>query len=50
MTSADTTRSASPDAPAAAEARLRLVGILLMVLSTLVFACNNVLAKYLTQA
>jgi drug/metabolite transporter (DMT)-like permease len=50
MTSADATRSASPDAPAAAEARSRLVGILLMALSTLVFACNNVLAKYLTHA
>jgi drug/metabolite transporter (DMT)-like permease len=50
MTTAHATRPAPPDAPAAAERRGRLAGLLLVALSTLLFGCNNVLAKYLTHA
>jgi drug/metabolite transporter (DMT)-like permease len=50
MTSAEATRSASPDARPAAERRSRLFGILLVSLSTLVFGLNNAIAKYLTQS
>jgi drug/metabolite transporter (DMT)-like permease len=50
MTSAERTRPVSPDAPAKAEGRSRLVGILLIAVSTLVFGINNALAKYLTHS
>ncbi len=50
MTSAETTRRISSEASAAAERRARLIGILLMALSTLVFSLNNAIAKYLTHA
>jgi drug/metabolite transporter (DMT)-like permease len=50
MASADVTRSASPDERASDERRSRLIGILLVSFSTLVFGLNNAIAKYLTHA
>jgi drug/metabolite transporter (DMT)-like permease len=50
MKSAEGTRSASLDASNGIERRARLVGILLILLSTLIFGINNAIAKYLTDA
>jgi drug/metabolite transporter (DMT)-like permease len=50
MTSAEATRSAPPETRSAADRRSRLLGILLISLSTLVFGLNNAIAKYLTHS
>ena len=50
MTSAEETRPVAPDAATNAERRSRLIGILLIAFSTLVFGINNVIAKYLTHS
>jgi drug/metabolite transporter (DMT)-like permease len=49
MTTAEGMRPVSPDAAATAERRSRLIGILLIATSTLVFGVNNAIAKHLTQ-
>lgn len=48
MTTAEGMKPTSPDAAASAERRSRLIGILLIAMSTLVFGVNNAIAKYLT--
>jgi drug/metabolite transporter (DMT)-like permease len=50
MTTADAARSAPDTARTAGERRSRLLGILLIALSTLVFGVNNAIAKYLTHS